>query len=232
MRYLFTSLLIGIASLACSQPSSLDSAEVKNATIEFNGGNYNGYLIELNAPPEMVEDAIKGQFKLQGINPKETKNFMVYRNVIMPLIDSLQPMDAFIKVERKSRKEKEQTIVYFIATLPGEIPEDKLKSGGQSKSAGALAMKKGGAFLTGLIPGIKQGVYDKDLDNQRSQLKKEEKKLATLVDDLADMERKLKKLQSDIEFNKKAQERQTAEIEKARNAYNESLSKNPSKGGQ
>ncbi|MEP7109319.1 MAG: hypothetical protein ABI760_15100 [Ferruginibacter sp.] len=231
MKYLITCLLLFIASIAFSQNSNPDSPEVKNSTIEFNGGKYNGYLIEFNAPPDIVEDAVKERFKLQGVKPKETKGFMVYRNVVMPLIDPVKPMDAFVKVERKSRKEKEQTIVYFIAALPGQIPEDKLKSDAAEISGAVAVIEKGNAFLTGIIPDVRQGVYDKDIANQQSLLKKEEKKLANLVDDQTDMEKKLKKLQSDIEYNKKAQERQTAEIEKAKNALNELISKNP-KGGQ
>ncbi len=228
MRHLITCILIIIASVATSQDVSLDSAETRSTSIEFNGGKYNGYLIELNAPPDIVEDAIKERFKLQGIKPKEIKKFMVYRNVVLPRIDPVKTLDAFIKVERKSRKEKEQTVVYFIAALPGEIPDEKIKSDA-AKSIGVSPVEKGSAFLTGMIPDVKKAVYDRDLSNQQAQLKKEEKKLASLADDQGDMEKKLKKLESDLEFNKKAQERQTAEVEKARNTLSEMMTKDPSK---
>lgn len=228
MRHLITCILIIFNLSSFSQTPALDSPEVKNATIEFNGGKYSGYLIEFNTSTDIVEEAIAQRFKLQGIKAKETKGFMVYRNVIMPPVDPTKPMDAFIKVERKSRKEKEQTLVYFIAALPGEIPEDKLKS--DARSTGISAVEKGGSFLRGLIPDVKQGVYDKNLSNQQSQLKKEEKKLENLQEDLSDMEKKLKKLQSDIEFNKNAQARQIADIEKAKRDLNELISKNPSGG--
>ena len=232
MKCLICSVLLFIALASFSQNTNpgLDNAEAKTANIEFNGGKYIGYLLELNAPPDIVEEAIKQRFKLQGAKPKETKGFMVYRNVLLPMVDAAKPMDAFIKVERKSRKEKEQTTVYLITALPGEIPEDKLKSDA-AKSAPGLN-EKSRFFLTGMVPDIKLGVYNKDVVEQQSQLKKEEKKLANLVDDYSDMEKKLKKLQSDIEFNKKAQERQIADIGKAKNTLNDLLSKNPSKDGQ
>lgn len=229
MRYLITFIFLIMGVLTFAQNSQLDSPDVKNSTIEFNGGKYNCLVTELNAPPDIVEDAIKQQFKLQGVKPKETKGFMVYRNVVMPRIEPQKPLDAFIKVERKSRKEKDQTVVYFIAALPGEIPEEKIKSDAAAKSGGITAIEKGDAFLTGLVPDIKQGVYDRDLAGQQSLLKKEEKKLANLMDDQSDMEKKLKKLQNDIEFNKKAQERQAAEIEKAKNTLDQLILKNPSK---
>ena len=229
MRYVITCILLAISCIGFSQLTSLDSAEVKSSTIEFNGGKYNGYMLELNTSPDIVEEAIKQRFKAQGTKAKETKGFLVYRNVILPQISPSKPVDAFIKVERKSRKEKEQAVVYLIAANPGEIPEEKLKS--DAKSGGISAIEKSGAFLTGLVPDIKQGVFDKDLGNQQSTVKKEEKKLAGLQEDLEDMEKKLKKLQGDIEYNKKAQERQVAEVEKAKTTLNNLMSKNP-KGAQ
>ena len=45
--------------------------------IEFNGGKYSGYEVEMNASKDIVEDAIKQKFKLLGTKPKETKGFMV-----------------------------------------------------------------------------------------------------------------------------------------------------------
>ncbi|MEO5893596.1 MAG: hypothetical protein ABIQ31_25300 [Ferruginibacter sp.] len=226
MRYLITCMLVTIASVAFSQTVSLDSAEVKNATIEFNGGKYSGYTVELNAPPDIVEDAVTERFKSQGVKPKETKDFKIYRNVVMPLIDPSKPIDAFIKVERKSKSEKDKSIVYFIAAAPGGIPEDKVKSGAVASSS-VIAVESGGAFLTGIIPDIKRGVHEKNVADQQSQLKKEEKKLASLQDDKEDMEKKLKKLQSDIEYNAKALERQAAEVEKAKSSLNDLISKTP-----
>ena len=231
MKCLISGMLLFTATFSFAQNTSLDAAQPTPATIEFNGGKYNGYQVELNAPAGIVENAIKERFKLQGTKPKETKGFMVYRNVVLTAIDASKPMDAFIKVERKSRKEKEQTIVYLIAAQPGEIPEDKIKSDAV-KMVSAPVLEKSGSFLSGFIPDIKLGVYNRDMADMQAQLKKEEKKLANLADDQADMEKKLKKLQSDIGFNKKAQERQSAEVEKLKTLLNDLQTKNPSKSAQ
>lgn len=231
MRYVITYILLFISCAGFSQASSLDSAEIRSSTVEFNGGKYEGYMVEFNTSPEIIEDAIVERFKAQGVKAKETKGFLVYRNVRLPQIDPAKSFDAFIKVEKKSRKEKEQSVVYLIATNPGEIPEDKIKSDA-ARSAGITPLAKTGGVLTALVPDIKRGVYNKDLGNQQSSVKKEEKKLAGLQEDLQDMEKKLKKLQSDIEFNKKAQERQVTEVEKAKAALNDLMSKNPSGSGQ
>lgn len=227
MRFVITLILIFTGTVAFCQVPALTGQDANKSEIEFNGGKYSGYTIQYNASPDIVEEAIKQQFKQLGTKAKETKGFMVYRNVVLTSIDPSKPLDAFIKVERKSKKEKDLAIVYFIATSAGEIPEEKLKSDAAAKYAGISSVENSGAFLTNLKPDVVQGVYEKDLADQQNQVKKEEKTLANLVDDQGDLEKKLKKLQNDIEYNKKAQERQTAEVEKAKAKLNDLMTNKP-----
>lgn len=228
MRYLFTCFLLANAVLSFSQTASVGIPEAKKSIIAFNGNSYNGHYIEFNANQQIVGDAIKEQFKLKGIKPTETKGFMVYRNFIMPSIDEKTPIDAFIKVERKSRKEREQTVVYFIAALTGEISQEKIISGLASKTS-ITVVKKADSFLSGLIPDVTQRLYDIDVASRRLQLQKDEKKLASLLLDQLELEKKLKILQSDIEYNKNASERQAIEVEKSKMLLDDLISKNPSK---
>lgn len=229
MRYLITNLiLVFLMSPVFAQVSDPAIPEVKSALVDFNGGKYNGYIIEYNASSDIVEEAVKEKFKLEGMKPKETKDFLIYRGIRIASIDPVNPVDAFIKVDRKSRKEKDQSIVYFIATKPGAIPEEKVKSDSPLQLAD-ISVNTGGAFLTSLTPDVQKGVFNKAVINQQSQLKKEEKKLGDLKDDQSNLEKKLRKLQSDMEYNKKAQERQVAEIEKAKLSLTELEAKDPSK---
>ena len=228
MRYLFTLLLITITSLSFAQSVKLGSPETKKSIIAFNGNSYNGHFIEFNANQQIVIDAIKEQFKLQGIKPIETKGFLVYRNLVMPAIDPKTPMDAFIKVERKSRIEREQTVVYFIAALAGEIPEEKINSSIASKTSITI-VKKADEFLTGLIPDITQRLYNIDIANHQIQVQKEQKKLASILLNQLELEKKLKNLKIDMEYNKNAGERQTIEVEKAKVILDALIANNPSK---
>ena len=150
---------------------------------------------------------------------------MVFRNVVIQAIDITNPIDAFVKVERKSRKEKEQTTLSFIAVPLNAIPEDKVKNS-LAKLINTSILKSD-AFILSLLADVKLAVYNSDINDQLELIKKEEKKLASLKNDLSDMEKKLNKLQSDIEFNKKTQQRQVAEIEKSRNTLNQLMTKNP-----
>jgi hypothetical protein len=226
MRSLITIFCILLAAVSYCQDSTFQNSDVKKSYIDFNGGKYNGYEIELNAPADIVEDAVKQKFKSMGTKPKEIKGFMVYRNVLLTSIDPLKPVDAFIKVDRKSKKEKDHTMVYFISSAPGEIADEKIKGDAAAK-AGVATLEKGDAFLLGMIPAIKMGVYEEELDNQQSIVKKEEKNLANLKDDQADLEKKIKKLQSELEYNIKAQERQTIEVEKVKAKLSELVAKRP-----
>lgn len=227
MRYMITSvLLVSVAALLAQSPAPVAS-EVKNSTIEFNGGKYNGYIIEYNASPGIVEEVVKEKFKLEGVKPKEMRDFMVYRSIRIPSIDLVNPLDAFIKVERKSRKEKEQSVVYFIVTPQGAIPDEKVKADAAAQVNGIAEVTSGSSFLGVLTSDVAKAVYDQDLLNQMATLKKEEKKLSDLVEDQLNLEKKLKKLQSDLEYNKKAQERQAAEIEKSKLKLSELKTKEP-----
>ncbi len=226
MRYLITFFFILVAGFSFAQNSTFENAAAKKSYIEFNGGNYNGFEIELNAPSDIVEDAIKQKFKSMGTKPKEIKGFMVYRNVLLASIDPVKPVDAFIKVERKSKKEKDQTLIYFISSAPGEIADEKLKADASAK-AGITVLENGDAFLLGMIPAVKLGVYDKDLANQQTIVKKEEKNLANLKEDQEELEKKIRKLQSDLEYNRKAQERQSIEVENVKSKLNELVAKKP-----
>jgi hypothetical protein len=219
--FLYIAIFFSVASF--SQEIKVDHPQVRKALIDFNGGKYNGFEVELNASPDIVEEVIKQKFKSMGTKPKETKGFMVFRNVILSQVDATKSVDAIIRVEKKSKKEKEQSIVSFIAAPAGEIPEDKIK--GDAAATAVNTLDNGDAFLLGMLPAVNSAVFDKDLTAQQLIVKKEEKTLANLKDDQSDLEKKIKKLQSDLEYNIKAQEKQTIEVDKMKNKLSELLSK-------
>lgn len=211
--------IVLLGTMACLTIYAQDESKmvrVQPRLVEFNGGNYNGNVADVDAPPDLVENAIKERFKLQGVKPKEQNGFMVFRNVRLGGSDTAGLTDAFIKVEKKSRKEKEISVVYLITARPGEIGNDKLKSGVPAPAITAAAFPDG--FLTGLSPDIGEQVYNRDLSEKQAVIKKAEKKLKDMQDDQASLEKKIKNLQDDLESNRKAQQNQAGELEKLRTA--------------
>lgn len=214
MKKLFSFLLVLATIPALAQEAAVLEAapDAKDVIIEFNGGKYQGHLIEYNSPPDLVEESVKDQFNSQGVKAKSIKDFLVYRNVRVVSIDPVNSIDAFIKIERKSKKEKEQTLVYLIATKPGEIPDEKVKSGSTASGLGITTAFAGGMFLKAMHPGIEVKKHDRKVSEKQEEIAKAEKKMRNLQDDQASLEKKIKQYQKDLEENKKAQEQQAAEL--------------------
>src|SRR4051812_8595349 len=98
MKCIFTLLCVmGLAFVSSGQSS------VGQSIIEYNGQKYPCYVVEFNLNAEMTEETIKDKIKSRGYKPKENKGFLVYRSIRLPLLDSLEDKDVFIKVEKKSR---------------------------------------------------------------------------------------------------------------------------------
>lgn len=225
-KYLFL-LLVTVSLGAVAQEVAVTAApNTSDMLIEFNGGKYPGHIIEFNTTPELVEEAVKDQFNSQGVKPKSIKDFLVYRSVRIPSIDPVNVVDAFIKVERKSRKEKDQTIVYLITTKPGEISDNKVKSDGTASAVGT-ATYAGGTFLQALHPSVEIKKHNKQVQDKEEEIAKAEKKMRNLLDDQSSLEKKIKQYQKDLEDNKKAQEAQTAELANQRKALEELQAKKP-----
>ena len=235
-RIILISLWLAAANLLAQSPDEKTNikddkpvekvSDPQPALIEFNGVKYNGYVIEFNSPPDIVEEEVKEKFKSQGVKPKKTDGFLVYRNVLLHQIDPAKAMDAFIKIERKSKKESDKTIAYFIAAYPGEIPEDKIKSGGTT-AEGVTAAITGGMVLKGLHPGIEHRKWEKSVLDQQAALNKEEKKLEALKKAQIDMEKKIEQLKVNLETNANDQVKQTEVVEKAKNDLNDLITKKP-----
>jgi len=183
----------------------------RQGTVEFNKQQVPCYIIDLPYNTSVAQDAIRERFKKMGVSGKEKKGFWEYRNVTIPEISS-SPIDAFIKVERPSRKEKESSIVYMIvnpvgltATAAGSTTVANFAAGSDS-------------FLTGLAATTLDYSLELDIQKQDDEVKKAEKKYNNLVEDGEDMQKKLKKLQEDIVENTKRQQQQTAEVQKQKEA--------------
>src|SRR5690349_11947069 len=83
--------------------------------IQYDKKKQPAIVIEYSYPPEAVENALLAKFSKMGYKGKEEKGifnrdrgFMEFRNAYVSDI-STDRMDYIIKVERKSRKESEES---------------------------------------------------------------------------------------------------------------------------
>jgi hypothetical protein len=107
-------------------------------------------------------------------------------------------------VERKSRKEKDETVVYIL-----------MNKGEENLIARSDALVNGNlkTFLNTLSPNVEAFNLEREIQGQEVVVTKAEKKLRQLVEDKETMEKKIKKLQEDLEENATNQEDQAKQIE-------------------
>ena len=179
-------------------------------TVEYNGQKYPGYIAEYNLPPDETENVIKDKLKSEGYNAGKSKGFLIFRNARLKDLSPDEAQDVLFKVERKSRKEKDKSLVTMIAAKAGEIPEDKVK--GAKIVADITPSKNSVSFLNSFQSGINLQAYNLAVIAQTDEVAKAEKKLESLQKEQAKIEKKIKDFQDDLNVNKKEQEKQTQEI--------------------
>jgi hypothetical protein len=205
MKYfisVFLSLFISVSFVNAQSPMK--------TTAEYNGQKYPCYLIEYNLPPEEAENVIKEKLRAQGYNASKSKGYLVYRNVKLNDLDSDNAQDILFNVERKSRKEKDKSIVTMITAKAGLIPEDKVK--GSKMVADIEPSSNSVSFINSFQSAVDLQAYQLAVSTQEDEVAKAEKKLKNLQDDQIKLEKKIKDYQSDLEINKKDQEKQVDEI--------------------
>jgi len=186
-------------------------AQSRQGTVEYNKTQVPCYIMDLPYATDVSEDAIKERFKKMGVSSKNNKGFMEFRNVVIPEISS-SPVDALVKVDRPSRKDKNASTVYMIVNPIGLTPNAVAGSSVNDFASGA------NTFLTSLSTNTQDYSLELEIKKQEEEVKKADKKNNSLIDDGNDMQKKLKKLQDDIEDNKKKQAEQVIELQKQRDA--------------
>jgi hypothetical protein len=126
----------------------------------------------------MVENAIKDKLEKQGYGGKESKGFRIFRGVRVPEISS-DPVDLYFKVDRKSRREKDASMVYLMVS-----------KGNDSISGDAQLMSNARSYLNNLKPAMDGYSLELQIAEQESQVKKNEKKFDNLVDDGTSLEQR------------------------------------------
>jgi hypothetical protein len=201
--------------LLCIACGITASAQVGEAVVEFNKAKRTVKSMEISDAPDIVEQAIKNKMLKSGYKPKESKGWMVFKDIDDPEISN-ERSDLYIKVERKSRKEKETSLVYFFASKPGDqatpVPFEN-------------NMLSGDGFYSNIATYTVTERLEKDILDQEVITKKTQKKYDDLVKDQASLEKKIKNLQEELEDNKKKQEKQVTEVENQRKILEQLKSK-------
>jgi len=190
-------LLLGLIIIG----TKIISAQSYEGKVEYQKKDDDALIIEFPYPPSVVEAAIIDKMEKLGNKGKEVKGFRTYKAISISEISS-EKLDYMIKVDRKSRKEKDESIVYLvIKTGEGDVSDSRIRDNAKS-------------FLNNLTPQVEAFNLERGIQDQEEILKKAEKKYKSLEDDQETIEKKIARLEKDLEENKSDQEKQRQEIEK------------------
>lgn len=194
-------------------------------TVEYNGQKYPGYVTEYNLPPKEVQEVIVAKLKAEGYNYSKSKGFLVYRDVKLNDLDPLEGQDIVFKIERKSRKEKDKSLMTMVTAKAGMIPKDKVK--GAKMVAEIESSPHAISFINSFQSDMDMKAFDLAVAGQEEIVGKAEKKLKSLQDDQSKLEKKIKDYQADLDANKNDQEKQQKEIDKQKQILDQKRSEKP-----
>lgn len=179
--------------------------------VEYDKTQQPAAVIELPYPPGVVEDAMKDYLIKKGKSKaNDIKGFSTFRNTQISLTDSMNA-DLYFKVERKSRKEKEITIVSLLLYPHNKDYVTTVKET-------HLSMEEAKVYLDQLVPAIEAYDLELQIKEQNGLVIKAESKYKNLVEDGTDLDKDRINIDQKIANNKDDQEKQNIELTKQKQA--------------
>lgn len=194
----FFSLILSLSFIA--------NAQTYEATAEFDKKKYPAFLAEYPYQVAAVENAVMKRFSKLGYRPRtekgifnKDKGYQIFSGSIMPDITEGQA-DFMIKVENKSRKGKDITLLTMIVIQDGEA---------LGRSVSPARADKVKSYLSAMVTDIEAENLELDIKAQEDAIIKTEKKLENLKTEEKDLEKKLennRRSQKDTENEIKAKQ--------------------------
>jgi hypothetical protein len=175
-------------------------AQAYDGTADYNKKSQAAVLVEYKYPQETVENALKDKLERQGLKLKSTKGYLVAYNSVISSINSAQIEYAFM-VDRKSKREKETTVITLVMNIA-------------DVNATADNASKAKDFLNEMGASIDALNTENMIVDQTKILEKAEKKNKGLLEDISDLEKKIRKYQDELSKTKRDQEDQAKEVKR------------------
>ena len=192
----FSIALIFLAAIVYGQATE--------GTVQYQKADQPAAVIELPYSPDVVRDAMRDYLSKKGKSKgDDRKGFTTYRNTQALQSDSANA-DLYFKVERKSRQEKEISVVSLLLTTP---------EGGSSQNLHYLQMDQAKTYLNDLAPAIEAYQLELQIKEQNEKVIRAEAKYKGLTDDGTDLEKKRVEIEKKLADNKQDVQKQAAEVE-------------------
>jgi hypothetical protein len=185
--------------------SLLSYGQAQEGTVEYQKRLQPAAIIELPYPPSVVDAAMNDYLSKKGKSRKDNvKGFSTFRNTDPIQSDSINA-DLYFKTERKSRKEKEVTVISLLV-MPAEEQNN-------TSNLHYLKMDDAKNYLNELASSISAYNLEQTIKDQNDAIIKAETKYKNLVSDGNDLENKRTAIEKKIADNKNDQQQQLKEIE-------------------
>jgi len=184
------------------------SQSATEGKIEYQKGEKVAATIELPYSPDIVEGALRENFNKIGVKEEILKGMQVFKGARLTPTDG-EVVDLYFKVDKKSRKDDNISVVNLILGRPNE--NVSLRTADD-----AFRIEDAKSFLNKLLPIVEAYNLELSIASQEEVIKKTEKKLKNIEDDYKDIQKKIKDLEERLGRNKKEQEAMNAEIIKQR----------------
>lgn len=174
-------------------------------SVEYQKKLQPAVVIELPYSPAVVNAAMNDYLSNKGKSKgNDIKGFTTYRNT-QPMQSDSSNADLYFKTERKSRKEKEVTVVSLLL-MPTDTPTNTAK-------LHYLSVEDGKSYLNDLATAVDAYNLELMIKEQNDAVTKSEAKYKSLANEGDDLEKKRTAIEKKIADNKNDQQQQLKEIE-------------------
>jgi hypothetical protein len=185
---------------------SVAQTEPIEGTIEYQKGDKRAAIVEVPFPPDIVEGTLRDTLAKIGVKEERLKGMQVFKGARLTPTDG-EIADLYFRVDRKSRRQENVSVVYLIVGRPNEnvslrTPDD------------AYRIQDAKAFLASLQPKAQSYELEVNITKNEENKKKTEKKLTDLQDDRKRLEKKIQ--EQEQELNRLKTERETLESKKSK----------------
>ncbi len=198
MKNIFTLLILLITFVPSNGQAFTGETKIKSM-------NKMAVIYEMPFAAEITADAVKKKMSQLGYTNKDEKDFIAFKNVVIP---SLGPgtYNLYFKTERRSKKEQDHSTVYMLLT-------DKYDAF-LNETRDIEVINSAKTFLNSLSVQAEDVYVESEIAKHEEAVKKVEKDYNNSVEDGASLEKKRVNLEEDIKKNKEQQEQRRLETEK------------------
>ena len=180
--------------------------QAQEGAVEYQKRHQSAAVIELPYAPDIVRAALNEYLSRKGRSKAtDLKGFTTFRNT-QPLANDSANADLYFKIERKSRQDKEISVVSLLLTTPQEVTVT-------SNTVHHLNMEEAKTYLNDLGPAVEAYNLELLIKEQNADIISAESRYKNLVDDGTGLQRKKEDLERKIEQNRLEQQKQAAEVE-------------------